>query len=370
MADEEIEVVRRIAMRLRDCPADVLRRMMAQDTASATSDDKYKRGQTLRLHGRVESVEQVENSLWRYALASETLPHRVVVYIGQVSKGPADRQIGNLPHDEVAVDAVFVKYVPGVQDRPVPVAVAGRMQRRANRPLGGLDFDASLFDGVLDNAPLDSADSGAFYRLLALTRTADSAGQRAATALDAVTAASLFRDPAAARGRLFHVIGVARRAVRVPINDSAAVAQLGTDHYFQIDLAADSLQGNPLTFCTLELPRGMPLGGPPSYRQAIDVTGYFLKIWQYPTSMTAAERAEHLGSSSALQSAPLIIGSSPDWKPAPVLKTNAFDWTAGGILALAITGLGLLLWSLRQSDKEFSRLVRRAFQPHSSDRSG
>ena len=355
MADEELDVVRRIAERLRDCPADALRRMMAQETGPATAEGKYNRGQTMRLLGRVESVEQVEDSLWRCTLASDTPPHRAVVYVGQVANLPLTRQIGNLPHDQVAVDAVFIKYVPGVQDRPVPVVVGGRLQRRAAGPLGELDFDAELFEGVLDNSPLAAADSAAFYRLLTLTKSADAARfQREAKFLDASAAMKLFHDPAADRGRLFHVAGIARRVVRVPIDDPAAASQLGADHYFQIDVVAGALQDNPLVFCTLELPPGMPLGGPPNYTQPVEVTGFFLKMWQYPTGMTAAERAEHPGSSAAWQTAPLLIGLPPEWKPAPVLRKDGFDWLAGGILALAMTGLGLLLWSLRQSDHEFS----------------
>jgi hypothetical protein len=363
MADEELDVVCRIAFRLRDCPADALRRMMAHESEPVPADGKYRRGRTMRLRGRIESIETAETlsgaaaePLWRCTLVSETTPRRAVVYVGQ---------IGNRPHtgEQVAVDAVFVKYVPGVQDRPLPVVAAGRLQRRPAGPLAELDFDAELLDGVLDRGPLAAADSAAFYRLLALTKPADSARlRREAGALDPVAAAGLFGDPAAERGRLFRVTGIARRAARVPINDPAAAAQLGADHYFEIHLLADDLQDNPLAFCTLELPQGMPLGGPPLYSQPIEVTGFFLKMWQYPTGMTAVERAEHPGSSAAWQAAPLLVGPPPDWKPAPALRKDGFDWLAGGILALAMTGLGLLLWSLRQSDQEFSCYVRRAFR--------
>ena len=348
MADEELDAVRRMAVRLRDCPADALRRMMAQETISATADAKYKRGQIVTFRGRIESVEQVEDSLSRCTLASDTLPHRAVVYVGQIAKEP------NV-NEQVAVNAVFVKYVPGVQDRTVPIAVAGRLLHRAAGPLGELDFDAELFEGALDRAPLAAADSAAFYRLLELTKSADSPRlQRKAGALDPVAAASLYRDPAGARGRLLRVAGAARRAVRVPIDDPATAAQLGADHYFQIDLAVPALQDNAMVFCTLELPPGMPLGGPRSYSQPVDVTGFFVKMWQYPTGMTAAERAEHPGAAQALQNVPLLLGPAPRWEPVKNTKVDSLGWGSGGILALAITGLGLLLWSLRQSDLEFS----------------
>jgi hypothetical protein len=350
MADEEIDVVRRLAIRLRDCPADALRRMMAQESESAPTEEKFLRGQTLRLRGHVESVEQVDDLLWRCTLASDTIPHRAIVYVGQN---------GNLPHAEVVVDAVFVKRVPGVQDRQVPVVVAGRLQRKADGPLGSFDFGAGLFDGVHDNCPLVAEDSAAFYRLLEVTKLVDASKlQREATTLDSAAAASLYHDPAAVRGRLFRVTGTARRAVRAPIDDSAMAARLGADHYFQIDLLTDALEDNPLTFCTLELPRGMPLGGPPGYGQPIEVTGFFLKTWQYPVPLTAGEKAANPAAARAFQAAPLLIGPKPNWHPSSAAKESSSGWGFTGILALAITGLGLLLWSLRQSDLEFSRYLQ------------
>ena len=101
---------------------------------------------------------------------------------------------------------------------------------------------------------------------------------------------------------------MARRVVRVPIDDPAIVARLGADHYFEIDLVAEGSQNNPLVFCTLDLPDGMPLGGPPSYGESVEVTGFFLKNWQYPTALSEGEKAANPGSSQALQTAPLVIG--------------------------------------------------------------
>ena len=78
---------------------------------------------------------------------------------------------------------------------------------------------------------------------------------------------ALFRDPASQRGRLVKLSGTARRVVRVPIDDPPIISRLGADHYFEIDLVAEGSQSNPLVFCTLDLPDGMPLSGP-TYRMA------------------------------------------------------------------------------------------------------
>ena len=229
--------------------------------------------------------------LWRCTLAGDVPPHRAIVYVSELSKSfrPGTAE-------QVAVDAVFVKYVPVAPQRPNADVCRRALQRRAAGPLGDLDFDLALFDAIRDRAPLPAADNGAFYRLLALTKLGDPVRLlREANVLDAAAAAALFHDPAAERGRPFRVAGRARRAVRVPIDDPATAARLGTDHYFQVDLLADALQDNPLVFCTLELPPGMPLGGPPDYSQPIEVTGFFLKMWQYSTGLTTGERAEHPG---------------------------------------------------------------------------
>jgi hypothetical protein len=90
--------------------------------------------------------------------------------------------------------------------------------------------------------------------------------------------------------------------------------------YFELDLMADGSQNNPPVFCTPVLPADMPLGGPPSYRESVEVTGFFLKTWQYPTALSAGEKAAHPGSSQALQIAPLLIGQVSLWKPAATEK--------------------------------------------------
>ena len=74
MADEEVDVVRRIAVRLRDCPADSLRRLMAAELGGdngresaevpSRADAKEHRGQAVRLRGRVESIEPAAETGW------------------------------------------------------------------------------------------------------------------------------------------------------------------------------------------------------------------------------------------------------------------------------------------------------------------
>jgi hypothetical protein len=151
--------------------------------------------------------------------------------------------------------------------------------------------------------------------------------------------------------------GTARRVVRVPIVDPSIISRLGADHYFEIDIMAEGSQNNPLVFCTLDLPGGMPLSGPMPYGESVEVTGFFLKTWQYPTAISEGEKAANPGSSQALQTAPLMAGPAPLWKPATAGKKSSTSAACGGLLLLVMIGVCLLLWHIRQSDQEFSRRV-------------
>ncbi len=385
VADEELDVIRRIAVRLRDCRAGQIGNLPCFRQVGALphvlpspAEAKGQRGRMLELQGSLAAVEPVEDQggepLWRCTVtlalagslsASGESPRRAVVYAAEV---PEKLRAGSAGQ-RVAVTGVFLKYVPGTTAEPTAVIVAPRLEWRAESPLGNLGMDFGLLEGIQDDAALTAADRDAFYRLLQLARDADPARLgRDAEGLDASSQGlpALFHDPASQRGRLVWLSGTARRVVRVPIDDPAVVARLGTDHYFEIDLVAEGSQNNPLVFCTLDLPAGMPLGGPPSYGESLEVTGFFLKNWQYPTELSQEEKAANPGSSQALQTAPLLIGRSPLWKrrgrsaqrvglrvAGRTRKEVPPAAAVGGLLALAIVAVCLLLWSFRQSDQKY-----------------
>jgi hypothetical protein len=370
VADEELGVIRCIAVRLRDLPIDWLRRMTPPEISATDGDRavagrlptpneaKSQRGRMFALQGSVMSVEPVRDPdaepLWRCTVTLSENPHRAVVY---VAKMPAKLQAGSAGQ-RVELDGVFVKYVPGAAAEPMAVIVAPRLQWRGDSSLANLGMDFGLFEGIRDNSPVTAADRDAFYRLLLLARNADrdhlnSDVDRRDGSFRGLSA--LFRDPASQRGRLVRLSGTARRVVRVPIVDPPIISRLGADHYFEIDIMAEGLPSNPLVFCTLDLPDGMPLSGPIPYGERVEVTGFFVKTWQYPTALSGSEMAANPGSSHALQTAPLVIGPAPLWKPATVEKRSFPALAVGGSVLLAMIGVCLLLWHFRQSDQEFSR---------------
>ncbi len=381
IAADELDVIRRIALRLRDCPADRLEQLMLQE-APAPGHDRQQlpapgsplpastRGRVFVVQGSLASVEPVEDRdsepLWRCSVtltpsagfppASTGFPHHALAYVADLPEKLRNKVAG----ERVALRGVFVKYVPGAAGEPTVVLVAPRLQWRGEPPLGNFDMDFGLLEGISDNSPLTAADRDAFYRLLQLARKADAASLgHDAQRLDAASSGllALFRDSASQRGRLVRISGTALRVVRVPIDDPAIVSRLGADHYFEIDLVAEGSQNNPLVFCTLDLPEGMPLSATASYGEDVEVTGFFLKNWQYPTPLSAQEKAANPGASQALQSAPLVIGPAPLWKPAAGEKKSSHGAAIFGLLALATIGACLLLWQIRQADREFSRQV-------------
>ena len=266
---------------------------------------------------------------------------------------------------QVAAEAVFVKFVPGKMAERTPIFVSPRLQWRPPSPLADLGMDFGLLQDIHDNCPLTPDDHGAFYRLLELTRIADlgrPTGETKGQDDGLSDVAELFRHPATHRGRLVRLSGIARRVVAVPIDEPAIEARLGVNHYYEIDLVCDGSQNNPVVFCTLDLPDGMPSGDPPSYGQKVEVSGFFLKDWQYSTGLSDGEKATHPGSALAWQTAPLLIGPSPTWKPSAAKQKSSTDAAVSGLLVLVIIGVCLLLWHLRQTDQESFLLFSRRQQ--------
>jgi len=375
IADEELAVIRSIATRLRDCPADRLQRLAPPEVPAADgqraagrlpapAEAKSQRGRMWELQGSLASVQRVQDPdaepLWRCEVKLSDHTRRAVVYVAEM---PEKLRFGN-GGQRVSLDGVFIKYAPGVAAEPMAVLVAPRLRWHDDSPLGNLGMDFGLFEGIRDNSPLTSADREAFYRLLLLTRNFDpddlkSDAERGGGAPSGLP--ELFRDPASQRGRLVRLSGTARRVVRVPVGDPPMISRLGADHYFEIDILVEGRPGNPLIFCSLDLPDGMPLSGAASYGEGVDVAGFFLKAWQYPTALSEGEKAANPGSSRAWQIAPLLIGPAPHWKPAGAWrpakaeKETLMALVLGGCLLLATIGVCLQLWQSRQSKRGFSR---------------
>ena len=97
-------------------------------------------------------------------------------------------------------------------------------------------------------------------------------------------------------------MGTARRAIEIRVDDVDIRERFGLEHYYEIELVTPDSRGNPIAFCVLELPPGMPTGD--DLYESIRATGFFLKTWSFRT----AQSAEAEPGTVRKQLAPLLIG--------------------------------------------------------------
>ncbi len=195
-------------------------------------------------------------------------------------------------------------------------------------------MDAGLLDTVENQKPLTKKDRAAFYAMLAAAGRAKPGElvRRAEEDLPKVAAkrrwtdpagqvlysvVPLFNEPKEEEGQLVALRGTARLVEEVHVDEPDIVAQYGIDHYYQLMLFTEDSQGNPLTFCVRELPKGMPFGNVPRYGESVLVAGFFFKTWSYPVRRSPDEVIKPGESKTRLQLSPLLIGRSVVWRPPP-----------------------------------------------------
>ncbi|MEN6557300.1 MAG: hypothetical protein ABFC54_03875, partial [Thermoguttaceae bacterium] len=144
----------------------------------------------------------------------------------------------------------------------------------------------------------------------------------------------LFTDPDSQVGRLMEFSGTARRVERIAVDDPDIRARFGIDHYYQVSLLTDDSQGNPLTFCVREIPKGMPYGARPHYGEWVQAAGFFFKTWIYTTAAASESK-------TARQPSPLLIGRELAWRPTVVPKRGH---SLNAVLVVVALTLMVLLW--------------------------
>jgi hypothetical protein len=277
------------------------------------------------------------------------------------------------------------------------------------RILGGLGVDVGLLDEVRHELPLTREDHAPFYSLLAAVRQLepqelvriarrsmaayaepwrdvrpatsgrDQVGQQEPLAAAVIAAADegrysiapLFLDAERQTGQLVLLEGVARRAIRIEVPQSArsalgpsweATAEEGASHYFELEVFTADSQNLPLVCCVPSLPDGFPLGD--EVRERVHVAGFFYKKWRYDS------RQLREAASGPLQfeptSAPLLIAAEPLW-PLPEAETSrwAAGWIAGGTFMAAVCAICVVVWRWSRGDRRFRRRIVAAGPSHS-----
>ena len=177
--------------------------------------------------------------------------------------------------------------------------------------------------------------------------------------------APLLLKPAEQRGRLVALTGVARRAVRILVNDPDIQKRFGITHYYVVDVfvqleepihfgkgtkddAAVVFHNTyPITFCVRRLPKGMPEGD--KIEETVRIPGFYLKQWAYWTEFVSAQDAEQM------QISPMLIGLEPQW----VRPQRQFSSWAGmllaGLFVVSLAGIWIGLWLYSREDARFRR---------------
>jgi hypothetical protein len=243
--------------------------------------------------------------------------------------------------------------------------------------LGTLGVNYGLFDTIVDDRRLEPGDTAAFWAVMAAAARADPAA--VATAAAGTTDVLAIIDPARKwfarhRGAAVMIEGVARRATRIAIDDPARQAAVGADHYWELEVFADTptikvndrIQDRyPIVCCVAKLPAGMPRGE--SMSERVRVPGFGFKRYSYPlkNALVSSSQGDRVIAGERISTA-LVIAPTVEWRrpPSPAGVSDILFAVFAVLLGLLAVAAAAGLWS-RHRD---SRLAARRRQDALPDR--
>ncbi len=236
--------------------------------------------------------------------------------------------------------------------------------------LADYGMDVAQFSAVEDRKPLTTHDRECFYQLLDTIKNlpADFTAGRTVPQPDVT---ELLQNPRDHRGRLYSLVGTARRAIRIQVDDPDIVTRFGIRHYYEVEVFADTAvtvrfvdaEGGedrvfhryPVVVCLPELPAWMPVGE--NIHQNVRVTGFFLKHWTYRSPyMSAAHAGE---GPDRLQLSPLLIGVGLEPFEFEGNANRVWGRVFGGFFVTLLVAITLYVWRMERGDREFRRGRRR-----------
>lgn len=401
---DEREALERTLAALLNLPADQIASyaLPAASLPDFMQQPDEHRGQLIRLSGRVVACRGIAvvpelrermgfsvifRSTVTVSINGQGFVCDVFSPLAPVSWLPQAEDAQPVLNESVQFDAVFLKrattvggVVNEVQETR-PVLATRRFSWFPDSLLGNNGFDLASLEEVVIDGQLTAADAPAFHGLLATMRKLNRQ-QLQSAALDTlrdrnVPGASLsetsrrlmvgfMAEAKNWRGEIVQMRGVARRALKIHVDDPELIKAYGTREYFEVEVFVegpfrlpgfdDAVARYPITFCTTELPEDFPEGERLSV--PVQLTGVFLKNWRYRSAKFAAADA-------GMQRAPLIIGGSI--ARAPHEASKAAPWgsreyiLAAGVFAL-ILGVAFVCWRWGTRDRIAAR--RRAIVLH------
>ena len=258
--------------------------------------------------------------------------------------------------------------------------VSPRVAWFPDTPLGRLGMDYGLFDKVVDGSKLLAADADAFYAMLSAAGRGTRAGiEKVATPIEDPIP---LIDPRARwmeshRGDPVRLSGVARRAMRIAVDDPARRVELGSDHYWElyvflptptIQIGKTIQESFPVVCCVRSLPTDMPFGE--SMSEWVEVDGFAMKQYAYALPGDDEEKDDNEKDGSGKveggkaerrakerRETPLFIGRQAVWKPAPSTKdlTSTLGWVFMGLAATLAIAMMLAAWSMARKSGRRNR---------------
>jgi hypothetical protein len=234
--------------------------------------------------------------------------------------------------------------------------------------LGALGVDYGLFDTIVDDRRLEPGDTAAFWAVLAAAAQADPAA--VATAAGGTTDVLAVIDPgqkwfARHRGAAVVIDGVARRATRIAIDDPARQAAVAADHYWELEVFADTptikvndrIQDRyPIVCCVAKLPADMPRGE--SMSERVRVPGFGFKRYSYPLkdALVSSSQGDRVIAGERISTA-LVIAPTVEWRrpPSPAAVSDILFAVFATLLGLLGVALVAGLWARRRDARLAAR---------------
>jgi hypothetical protein len=242
--------------------------------------------------------------------------------------------------------------------------------------------DIGLFDDLQNSQgqELTARDQSLFYQLLSAARRENTMSIPAAEAAP-LDLGNYLLHPADYQGRLTRFTADVRRVTRIAVNDSAAQQQLGTDHYFELDLTIGlgdqpiRLQGKdaarspvytgkyPATCCVIHLPPELEQlvraareqEGRTLINERVELSAYFFKLWAYQSDYVSSFDPEQY------QLSPLFIGTTVDVAEAlPAPRVSLAGYVFAAIFLCCLAALWISVWRTQRRDR---RMRERAARP-------
>ncbi len=330
------------------------------------------RGEVFRITGRAKRVElqpllPEQKNLFEFdhyylvTVALDGAPYQAQVATRKI---PLAWLVNTAIDEPTAADAMFLKLGDEALDPPRLIFAAGALGWYPDRPhdeqhiglpqlaLAKLGLDLSLWDDIRASKEhaLTGADREGFYQLLHVLGSPN--GREAIFAHPSpLEIVPLLERPQEHFGETMSIEGVARRVMRIAVNDADINSRFGIDHYYEIDLfvplgdtslrfgKSEKAKGQggpvyrntfPATLIARELPAGLTTGE--DIHEVIRADGVFFKTWAY--------RSTYSGKFNQLQPAPLLITDRPQL----VTSSTSTNWVTTALVSAAfVLGLSVIL---------------------------